>query len=199
MTTIATFRESIPATRRGKRAASLTDAQMAAAWLNAVKGAAYRRVLALHAHLDRLDGLLSGELQAHSPNEWFGHQSATNTLLERYSFVPRLARDPSGARRYTAVPRRKTGPTVEVSDGRITLPVGEPTVAATLARLYAARELFHVHRCDRCGRWHARVRRMDRFCSRDCQIEHYTSSDEARERNRLAQERHRESPAIQRS
>lgn len=165
---------------------------MAATWLNAAQGtAAYRRVLALYAWLERLDGLLSGEVQPHANNEWFAIQSTVNTLLARYSFVPSLTRDSAGARRYTAVPRRESGLTVKVSDGHITVALGETTVAAALARIYAARELFHVHRCDRCGRWHARLRRMDRFCGRECQMEHYTSSAEARERNKLAQRRHR--------
>jgi hypothetical protein len=196
MTIIAKLHESVPATRRGKRAASLSDAQISVGWLNAAKGTSYHRILALYAHLDRLDGLLSENLKAHAPNEWYGHQSAANTLLERYSFVPRLARDPGGARRYYATPRRVAGPTVEVSDGSIAISVSEPMVGAALARLYAGGELFHIHRCDHCRRWHARVRKMDNFCSRDCQMQHYTSSDEARERNRLAQERHRNSPGF---
>ena len=94
-------------------------------------------------------------------------------------------------RRYYAVPQRVSGPIVEVSDGKLVVSVSEPTVGAALARLYAAKELFHVHRCEQCCRWHSRVRRMDKFCSRDCQVKFYTTSDEARERNRLAQERHR--------
>ena len=198
MTSIAKVVESVPKTRRGRRAASLNDAEMAAAWLNEAKGKPRVRVQTLHAYLERLDGLLTGQLKAHASNEWFVLQSAANTLLARYWFVPSLSRDPSGARRYSAVPRSEKGPKVTsfgrprhfIRGGR------EPTVAAALARLYAAGELFHVHRCEHCGCWHARVRRMDRFHSRQCQMQHYTSSDEARERNRLAQERHRKSPGF---
>ena len=102
MTSIAKIHESIPVTRRGKRAVALTDAQMTAAWLNAATGAAYRRVQALRAHLDHLDELLSGETKTRSPNEWFGHQTVVNEMLARYSFIPYLTCDYAGRRRYSA-------------------------------------------------------------------------------------------------
>ncbi len=196
MTTIAKIPESLPITHRGKRMASLSDSQLAGAWLNEANGtAAYRRILGLYGHLNRLDDLLSGRIQPTAQNEWFVQQHAANDLLARYSFTPCIARDPQGERRYYATARHVQGPTAVVSDGHITISVSEPMVAATLARLYAAHELFHLHRCERsgCGRWHARVRTMDRFCSRECQIKHYTGSDEARERNRKAQRKHRTS------
>ena len=81
MTNIAKLHESIPKTRRGKRAASISDAQMVVAWLNSVKGGASRRVSELLAHLNRLDGLLVGEIKENSHNEWAGHQAAANAIL----------------------------------------------------------------------------------------------------------------------
>jgi hypothetical protein len=191
---ISKLRESLPTTRRGKRTASLDDSQITAAWLTATKGsAAYRRIRALHAYLDRLDGLLSGRLQPTAKNEWVLQQQAANDLLARYSFTPQVAVcDPTLRRRYALVPRRLKGRTIEVTDGCLSYPVDEALVAAALARLYAAGQLFHVHLCDHCrATWHARVREMDRFCSRACQVAHYTSSPKARENNRLAQIRHR--------
>lgn len=188
------FHESIPATRRGKRVVSVTDAMMVSEWMNAAQGrtAAHKRVSALFAHLERLDAILSGQAQGHTPNEWFGHQSAANGLLERYAFVPRLACGPQVVRRYYAAPRREAKPAVKISDGSQTVTVSEVTAANALARLFAAHSLFHIHRCASCNKWHARTRRMDRFCGRDCQLNHYRSSAEAKERNRLAQGRHRE-------
>ncbi len=201
MTRIAKFHESIPKTRRGKRTAALSDAHVAVAWLNEAKDtAAYRRIHAIYAHLDRLDGLLVGRLQAHSSNEWFVHQSAANELLGRYAFIPRVILDANKARRYLAVPRREGHPAIEVTDGHLTISVSEPLVAAALARLYATGELFHVHLCEHCREcWHARLRRLDRFCSRQHQLAFYTDSEEARERHRLAQKRHRKSSYFERS
>src|ERR1019366_830497 len=141
MTTIAKFYESLPRTLRGRRAASLSDSQLAAAWLNEANGtAAYRRILSLYAHLTRLDDLLSGRVEPSAKKEWFGHQQAANDLLERYSFTACIARDPKGERRYYATARRVHRPTVDVSDGHFSITVSEPIVSATLARLYAAYE-----------------------------------------------------------
>ena len=189
--------QTLPRAQRAKRSAALSDAQIAAAWLNAAKGtAAYKRVVALRAHLDHLDALLSDRIRGHAKNEWYIQQEAANQLLARYSFSPRVTRSPEGQRQYHAALRRLSGPSVNVTDGSTTVVISEPLAAAALARLYANTELWHVHLCQHCAsQWKARVRRMDLFCSRECQLQAYSASSEYRERHARSQKTHYHQPS----
>ena len=73
---------------------------------------------------------------------------------------------------------------MNVTDKTTTVVISEPLAAAALARLYASGELWHVHLCQYCEtQWKARVRRMDLFCSRECQIKAYSTSPDYRERH----------------
>jgi hypothetical protein len=87
----------------------------------------------------------------------------------------------------------KSGPKVWVSDGLLTVGVGESEAATALARLFARDELHTVHLCDNCrAKWHIAPRSIDRFCSKECRESWYTKSPNYAAKRREIQKRYRD-------
>jgi hypothetical protein len=123
--------------------------------------------------------------------------STISKKLSSYSLTPILPCDlNSGICRFDAIPKAKRGPTVEVSDGSLTLTVTEAAVVCALARLAAAKELFKVRLCEMCREvWKVSERRIDRFCSQRCREKFRGTDEESRARHALAQRKHKAQPA----
>ena len=167
------------------------------AWLNATKKSpAHKRVVGLRAEMEYLGAMLESIRQEKPVNlaeARLRHKKLTQDLA-RYAFRPAMPCDlETGTWRYLAVAKGASKPIVDITDGRLTVPVSETDVIAALARLAANRELFKAHLCEQCREvWHTAVRKIDRFCSSECRERFRGTNEESRERHARHQREYRE-------
>jgi len=197
--------------RRRERAIAGTDAAMAVAFLNMKKSRAVQNVLEIRQQLADLAAMadaLRGEkrqFQASDIGAQHKHLASlhgfdqrlqeVNRRLASYTFVPMVACTSFDTYRwcYQSAPKSQRGPIVPVSDGSLTVAVGESQAATALARLFARAELRTVHLCDNCrANWHIAPRSIDRFCSKECRENWHTKSPNYAEKRREIQKRYRD-------
>ncbi len=204
--------------KRRTRAISISDAELIVRWLNASRGTVSRkRILSIRQELEEwgteFDALRQHEkelremnpLKAVQAKRKFAKQlehfrkrhNALSMQLSNYNrFRPVLDYSvDTGELHYTLVSDDGwRGFNLRVSDeNEITVTVKESDVVAALARLAANRELRKVHLCVMCkDRWHLVLRRIDKFCSKECRENYHTHSPEYLERKRKSQSDYRE-------
>jgi hypothetical protein len=218
----ARFLEAIkPRPKIHIRSLSLTDALIAAEWLNVAGTAERKRVLQIRDELEQLREILNtlhqqsqesrarrkGRRTPPSDDEMKDalryselhkqlreRHNNLNETLSHYSFCPVMACDPpSPVWRYNAVPKTTRGRQIEVTHEGITVQVNEAAVIAALARLAANGELHKLRLCAQCQEhWRVSEREIDRFCSDDCREESYKGRPEVKDRRQKSQKAWRE-------
>jgi hypothetical protein len=203
------------------RLAPYRDAFSAVKWVNAAKGtAAHGRVLAVRKELEELgtildslrhqrraakgrrpqseleilDDLKASVKMAELQEQFRVRHNALNQTIARYTFVPALGYDlDSGFWRFSAIPKHGRGPEIMLEDQGVRVRVNEASAIAALARLASSGELHRVRLCAECDeRWLFSLRKMDKFCGKECRIRFHVHSEEGKRKNRDAQRRFRQ-------
>jgi hypothetical protein len=198
----------------------MSDAQVAARWLNESHQASHDRVLGIYNELESLrSGFVALQalrdtspairalrdktpaLEIKPDAAWSAryrreHQrlekktNALNKTLRRYAFRPGVG--------YTVITDMRGAGLVPDANKRTRLIVGEwelveADAVLSLVRLYLRDELHRVQLCEMCKkRWRVKAKKHYRFCSSECREAYYSQAPDYDERRKQIQQNYRD-------